>query len=125
MNAVKQAVKDTGSAIVDTIGAAGTLAAVTAGVAATLAGQLPKAVTATPDIAGALLTSPFDAGEGYLIQEGVEASEAHERAYKLLDQPVHVSIRAGSVGAGKLLSEMLQDEAAPEVDNVDTSNGIH
>ena len=74
-------------------------------------GTLEKGVKSAPGIVKAILSLPFSARKGMLIQDGVSEKEATERAYKYVTQPLAATIEQVGVGSGKLLADLLKEEA--------------
>jgi len=73
---------------------------------------LHTGIKATPATIKATLEVPFAAGKGYIMEsEGIDAEEAEARAYKYVNQSVAQTIKDSSEGAGKLLADMLKEEA--------------
>jgi len=80
-------------------------------VAADSMGVLEKGVKASPAVVKALLSAPFAAAKGYIMEsEGVAEDVAEERAYKYLKQDLSATIEQVGVGSGKLLADVLKDE---------------
>lgn len=72
---------------------------------------LNKSVVSTPDVVGALLTAPFAAAKGYIMEaEGVSADVAEERAYRYVNQELSRTITDAGEGAGKLLADILKED---------------
>lgn len=71
-----------------------------------------KAASATPAVINAILKAPFNAAKGYIMEaEGVSEEVAAKRAYKYVEQDVATTIADAGEGAGKLLAELLKEEA--------------
>ena len=72
---------------------------------------LNDSVTQTPLVLKALLTAPFAAAKGYIMEsEGVGEAQAEARAYRFIKQSLSVTIEEVGVGSGKLLADLLRDE---------------
>ena len=101
--------------VVNTVSATVELASVTVEVAADSTDVLSQGVRATPSVVKSVMTLPMDASEGYMVANGATQEEAHEQAYKLLNQPVATTITNTSqlLGAG-LAALMEEDEDALE-----------
>ena len=70
-------------------------------------------VDKAPAVGKQLLKSPFDAGTGYIMEkEGVSRKDAQARSHKYLNQDVTRTIEELSEGSGKLLAELLKEEAS-------------
>ena len=71
---------------------------------------LSHGVQATPAVLKALLTVPFAAAKGYLMEaEGMNAEEAELAAYRYIKQDVALTITEASEGAGKLVADMFSE----------------
>ena len=84
---------------------------VTTGVVAKGSDLLNKSIEHGPAVAAAALRVPFNAAEGYLIADGVDAKEAHARAYKYVDQDLATSIDQVGIALGSGLHALLKEEA--------------
>ena len=74
-------------------------------------GVVNKSVSSTPAVLNALLTAPFAAAKGYIMEsEGVSADEAELRAYRFIRQNLSVTIEQAGVGSGKVLAAILAEE---------------
>jgi hypothetical protein len=74
-------------------------------------GYIESGIKSTPAVVKALLTMPFAAAKGYIMEaEGVSAEEASLRAYKYVDQELSRTIEEAGEASGKLLAELLKDE---------------
>ena len=74
-------------------------------------GVVNKSVSSTPAVLNALLTAPFAAAKGYIMEsEGVSAEEAELRAYRFIRQNLSVTIEQAGVGSGKVLAAILAEE---------------
>ena len=72
---------------------------------------LNSGITDTPKVMGALLSTPFAAAKGYIMEtEGVTAEVAEARAYKYINQELSRTITEVGVGSGKLLADLLKQE---------------
>lgn len=81
-------------------------------VVADTANYTNKSIGATPAVIKAILTSPFAAAKGYIMEaEGVSEEVASKRAYKYVEQDLATTIGDAGEGAGKLLAELLKEEA--------------
>ena len=90
-------------------------------VVADTTGLISGSIAATPDVLKALLTTPFSAAKGYLIEaEGLTEEQARAVAFKYLEQDLAVTITEVSEGAGKLAAAMFEDDE-DDVDNADIS----
>ena len=87
---------------------------VTTDVVAKGSALLNSSIEHGPAIVGATLRTPFNAAEGYLVADGVEAQEAHERAYRFITQDVSVTIDQAGVALGSGLHSLLTEEANKE-----------
>lgn len=74
------------------------------------AALVSKAVSATPAVGKAVLTSPFDATQGYLEQSGMTAEEAHAKAYTYLNVDPAESVQALSKAAGAFTFDLFKDD---------------
>ena len=76
-------------------------------------GVAEQGVRHTPSVVKALLSVPFAAAKGYIMEaDGVTAEVAEARAYKYLKQDLSVTIEQVGVGSGKLLADLLKDDDA-------------
>ena len=81
---------------------------------------LNNSVGQTPAVLSALLTTPFAAAKGYIMEsEGVTAEVAEARAYRFIRQDLARTITEGSEGAGKLMVSLFDDDDE-RVSTVDT-----
>jgi len=72
---------------------------------------LNNSVVETPQVMKALLSTPFAAAKGYIMEsEGVSSEEAETRAYKYLQQNLSRTIEEVGVGSGKLLADLLKED---------------
>lgn len=72
---------------------------------------LNNSIVETPQVAKALLATPFAAAKGYIMEaEGVTAEVAEARAYKYLKQELSHTIEEVGVGSGKLLADILRED---------------
>ena len=72
---------------------------------------LNNSVVETPQVMKALLSSPFAAAKGYIMEsEGVSSDVAEERAYRFIKQELSRTIEEVGVGSGKLLAELLKED---------------
>lgn len=104
LNNVVQAVKNVINTVGNSIEVSSTLIADGTGV-------INKTVSSTPVVLQALLTAPFAAAKGYIMEsEGVSEDEAEQRAYRFIRQNLSVTITEAGVGSGKLLADLLKEE---------------
>jgi hypothetical protein len=113
MNAMKEAV----TATKDLFGATLSIASVSVTLVAKGAKGVRNSVDQLVPTGEAILKLPFAATEGYLTQEGMDAAEAHDRAYRFVNQPLSVTIEAVGVGSGKLLADLLKEEDTDAADD--------
>ena len=74
---------------------------------------LNASVVETPQVAKALLATPFAATKGFIMEaEGVSEEVAEARAYKYLRQELSHTIQEVGVGSGKLLADLLKEDEA-------------
>ena len=74
-------------------------------------GVVNQSVSSTPAVLNALLTAPFAAAKGYIMEsEGVSGPEAEQRAYRFIRQNLSVTITEAGVGSGKVLAAILAEE---------------
>lgn len=72
---------------------------------------LNSSIVETPQVAKALLATPFAAAKGYIMEaEGVSEEVAEARAYKYLRQELSHTIEEVGVGSGKLLADILKED---------------
>lgn len=71
-----------------------------------------KGIAATPDVAKATLATPFDAATGYHVENGMSHSDAHDKAFKYVEQPLAETITQVSEGTGALMAALLAEEDA-------------
>jgi len=72
---------------------------------------LNASVVEAPQVMKALLSSPFAAAKGYIMEsEGVSEEIAEARAYRYIKQELSVTIEEVGVGSGKLLADLLKEE---------------
>lgn len=82
-----------------------------------LAGAIIKGA---PSVTQAALELPFSAAQGYIADdEDISLEEARERAFKLVDQPLAVTIANAGKGAGKLTSQLFAD-VSTDANDADT-----
>ena len=113
MKAVNNVVNATGN-ILNTVGNG---IEVSSELVAAGTGVINHSVKSTPAILGALLTAPFAAAKGYIMEsEGVTADEAELRAYRFVRQNLSVTITEAGVGTGKAIAAILAEEAAADAD---------
>lgn len=106
MNAIQNVVK----ACKDLVGAGINIVGATAQVAADGAELVKDSIGEAVPVGKAVLSLPFAATEGYLVQEGLSQEEAHTCAYRFVKQPLSVTIVAAGVGSGKLLADLLKED---------------
>lgn len=83
---------------------------------------MSTSVKATPAVLKALLTSPFAAAKGYLMEaEGMSAEDAELAAYRYIKQDVALTITEASEGAGKVVAALFDDEDSDD-NNANTSS---
>ena len=86
-------------------------------------GVVEKGVKHTPSVVKALLSVPFAAAKGYIMEsDGVTAEVAEARAYKYLKQDLSATIEEVGVGSGKLLADLLKDDDADVTDGSITTS---
>lgn len=74
---------------------------------------LNSGVVETPQVMRALLSAPFAAAKGYIMEsEQVTADVAEARAYRFVRQELSRTITEVGEGSGKLLAELLKDDDA-------------
>jgi len=100
------------------INAASSTVSVSAQLVADGAELMNKGIPQAPKCAGAVLGLPFSTAKGYLIQEGATEEEADARAYKYVRQELSVTIEEIGVGSGKLLADLLKEDAADVSDDI-------
>lgn len=72
---------------------------------------LNASVVQTPQVLKALLSTPFAAAKGYIMEsEGVTAEVAEARAYLYIRQELAVTIEQVGVGSGKLLADLMAED---------------
>lgn len=72
---------------------------------------LNSSVVETPQVMRALLSSPFAAAKGYIMEsEDVSEEIAEARAYKYVNQELSRTITEAGEGAGKLLADLLKED---------------
>ena len=72
---------------------------------------LSNSIVETPQVCKALLSSPFAAAKGYIMEaEGVSEEVAEARAYRYLKQELSRTIEEVGVGSGKLLADLLKED---------------
>jgi len=87
---------------------------------------LNHSVVETPQVMKALLSSPFAAAKGYIMEsEQVTAEVAEARAYRYVRQELSRTITEVSEGSGRLLVDLLKeddaDDAAPRSEHAEIS----
>jgi hypothetical protein len=93
------------------INAATSTVSVSAQVVADGTELLNDSVTQAPLVLKALLTAPFAAAKGYIMEsEGVSEQVAEARAYRFIKQSLSTTIEEVGVGSGKLLADLLKEE---------------
>ncbi len=115
---ITKSIGNTASAVTGTVATATELLADTTGL-------LSTSVAATPAVLKALLTTPFAAAKGYLMEaEGMSAAEAEAAAYKYIKQDVALTIQEAGEGAGKLAAALFEDDEpeANTANSVEESN---
>lgn len=74
---------------------------------------LNDSVVETPQVMKALLSAPFAAAKGYIMEsEQVTEEVAEARAYRYVRQELSRTITEVGEGSGKLLAELLAEDAA-------------
>jgi hypothetical protein len=106
MNAIKNVVQ----ASKNTVGAAANSVSVVAQMTADGTALINTGVGSAPGIIKSLLTLPFAATKGYLVQEGVDEAQAEAQAYRYVRQPLARTITQIGEGSGKLLSDLLKED---------------
>lgn len=72
---------------------------------------LNAGVVETPQVMRALLSAPFAAAKGYIMEsEQVTADVAEARAYRFVRQELSRTITEVGEGSGKLLAELLAED---------------
>lgn len=103
--------KDMKTIVSNSVSVPMSLGATTLNVVADATEYTNKSVGAAPDVVRALLSIPFAAAKGYIMEaEGVSEEEATVRAYRYVEQPVSRTIEDIGTGSGKLLAELLADD---------------
>lgn len=93
------------------VGAAANTLSVSAQVLADGTGLINDSIGEAKPVLKALLTAPFAAAKGYIMEsEGVSESEAEARAYRFIKQSLSTTIEEVGVGSGKLLADLLKEE---------------
>jgi hypothetical protein len=70
-------------------------------------------IAGLPSSTRSVLELPFSTTKGYIMEaEGVAEDVADVRAYHYVRQPLSVTIGEVGVGSGKLLAQLLKEEAA-------------
>ena len=101
---ITKAVSNTVSAITGTV-------AVSTEVVADTSGLLANSIASTPAVFKSLLSAPFSAAKGYLMEaDNMSAQEAEEAAFKYLKQDMATTIDQAGEGAGKLVAMMFEDD---------------
>ncbi len=62
----------------------------------------------------AVVSLPFSATEGYLVQEGMEPELAKAQAYRFVNQPLSVTIEQAGIGTGKLFSNLIKEDTTDD-----------
>ncbi len=74
---------------------------------------LNTSVVETPQVMRALLSAPFAAAKGYIMEsEHCSADVAEARAYRYIRQELSRTITEVGEGSGKLLAELLAEDDA-------------
>ena len=85
--------------------------ATTTEVLADSTGVLSSSIESTPAVLKALLTVPFNAAKGYLMEaEGLTKEEAELVAYKYIKQDISVTINESAESLGKIAASMYADD---------------
>ncbi len=72
---------------------------------------LNNSVVETPQVMKALLSAPFAAAKGYIMEsEQVSPEEAEARAYRFIRQELSRTITEVGEGSGKLIADLLKEE---------------
>jgi hypothetical protein len=108
---VVKASKNTVSAAINTVGLGAQLLADGTELLNSSIGQLKPT-------SKAILSLPFSATKGYLVQEGMSEEQADAQAYRYIRQDLSRTVEAIGVGSGMLLSELLKE------DDTDVSTGV-
>ena len=105
---VKKSVSNTLSATTGVVATSAELLADTTGL-------LSSSIAATPAVLKALLSTPFTAAKGYLMEaEGLTEVQAEKVAYHYIKQDVATTITEAGEGAGKLAAQLFEEDADEE-----------
>ncbi len=106
MNALQNTIKATKNLV----GAGVSIVGVTAQVAADGAVLIKDSIEQAVPVAKAVLAIPFNITEGVLVENGMDSTEAHDKAYRYVNQPLAVTIGQIGVVAGTGLAALLKEE---------------
>jgi len=113
-------IKNVTKSIGHILSAATSIVAVSTEVLADGTGLVSGSVTQTPAVMKALLSTPFAAAKGYLMEaEGMNEADAEAIAYKYVQQELAVTIQEAGEGAGKLMATLFDDDE-PAANDADT-----
>lgn len=110
---IKKSVSNTVSAITGTV-------AVSTEVVADASGLLANSIASTPAVLKALLSTPFAAAKGYLMEaEGLTEEQARAAAYVYLEQDFALTVEQAGTGAGRMVAKLFE-ELSDDDDTADT-----
>lgn len=71
---------------------------------------IANSIGATPTVLKALLSTPFSAAKGYLMEaEGLSEEQAQAAAFHYLEQDFATTVEQAGEGAGKLVAKLFED----------------
>jgi len=104
-------IKNITKALGNTITAATGVVSVSTELVADTSGLLANSIGATPAVLKALLSTPFSAAKGYLMEaENMSEEQATKAAFKYLQQDMAVTIDKGGESVGKLIASLFEDD---------------
>jgi len=112
-NSIKQAIKNLSAATGNIATAAGSLLVVTTEVVRDVTVASTDAITATPTVVKAVLTSPKDATVGFIKEDqGLTMEQAKLKVSEYLPESVAAGVTSGAVATGALIAMLFADDDA-------------
>ena len=104
-------IKNIKKAVGNTVSAATGIVTVGTEVVADGSGLISNSIGAAPAVLKALLSTPFTAAKGYLMEaEDMTAQEAEAVAFHYIEQDVATTITEAGEGAGKLVAKLFDED---------------
>lgn len=111
MNAIKTVVKDVSKTVANIVGSVGTISTTISGELVKGTENIAHAITSTPGVIGAIITSPVAASVGYVQEDrGITQEEAAKVVADALPDSVKEAIEQGSAATGRALAAMMSEE---------------